>query len=183
MSLSEPPEEVGTGASVMTDPPLPIRTLATGEVVVEPLESVTTTPGKRDVEVTVDPRESVVVKVCSTLTDADAWKAEVVATIVLPRESVDVRITGTITPLATAELASGPEERVPAAMAAGVLVMVLPTELVVVTGLACGREAAEDATMDVTMVLPTELVVVSATVVGAMEETWTEDAACWEVAG
>ena len=75
-SLLAVPDEAGTRASVMIDPLLPTRTLATGDVVVtdEPAESVVTTriAGKRADVVTVSPREFVVVNVWSTLTDADS---------------------------------------------------------------------------------------------------------------
>lgn len=78
----EAPEELGTAASVMIEPPFPILTFATGEVVVtaEPaaLVVVMTTPGKSDDVVIVEPAELVVTKVASTLTDADATKADVV---------------------------------------------------------------------------------------------------------
>lgn len=76
------PEELGTAASVIIEPPFPTLTLATGEVVVtaEPAAFVVvmTTPGKRDDVVIVEPAVLVVTKVASTLTDADATRADVV---------------------------------------------------------------------------------------------------------
>lgn len=172
-SLLEAPEVTGTAASVMTDPLFPTFTLATGdvEITVEPRELVvvTITPGKREAVVMVDPRELVVVKVCSTLTEAEASKAEVVITVLLPSAFVVESTTGISTPLTTVEDALFSDEAVPAVIAAGVLVMVLPTELVVVTGAASVAEPADDTTTDDSTVLPSELVVVTATVVGVME--------------
>jgi len=72
ISLLAVPDDCGTRISVMTEPLLSTRTLATGEVVAEPWASVVTTAAKRAEVVTVSPLEFVVVKVCSTLTDADA---------------------------------------------------------------------------------------------------------------
>jgi cobalamin biosynthesis protein CobT len=137
---------LGTGASteLTTSPFWLTATLATGDVVetVEPRELVvtTTTPGKRAEVVTARPSELVVVKVCSTLTDADCWKAEVVSTTVLPWLFVLDRTTGTITPEAVEAAAE-------------------------VLEAAIWREAVAE----VTMVLPAELVEVMATTVGSME--------------
>jgi cobalamin biosynthesis protein CobT len=137
---------LGTGASteLTTSPFWLTATLATGDVVetVEPRELVvtTTTPGKRAEVVIARPSELVVVKVCSTLTDADCWKAEVVSTTVLPWLFVLDRTTGTITPEAVEAAAE-------------------------VLEAAIWREAVAE----VTTVLPAELVEVMATTVGSME--------------
>lgn len=130
---------------------------------------VTTTPGKREEVVMVSPRELVVVKVWSTVTEAEAWNAEVVITVLLPSAFVVERMTGISTPLTSVADTLAPDETVPAVIAAGVLVMVLPTELVVVTGAASDAEPADDTTTDDSTVLPSELVVVIAIVVGVME--------------
>jgi cobalamin biosynthesis protein CobT len=148
---------LGTGASteLTTSPFWLTATLATGDVVetVEPRELVvtTTTPGKRAEVVIARPSELVVMKVCSTLTDADCWKAEVVSTTVLPWLFVLDRTTGTITPEAVEAAAE-------------------------VLEAAIWREAVAE----VTMVLPAELVEVMATTVGSMElaaELSADDAA------
>lgn len=142
---------LGTGASteLTTSPFWLTATLATGDVVetVEPRELVvtTTTPGKRAEVVIARPSELVVVKVCSTLTDADCWKAEVVSTTVLPWLFVLDRITGTITPPA---VEAGADEAAAELLDAAIW---------------------REAVAEVTIVLPAELVEVMATTVGSME--------------
>lgn len=137
----------------------PTFRVGTGEVVmiVEPwaLVVVRTTPGKREDVVIVFPLELVVVYTASTLTDAEASKAEVVDTTMLPCALVLVMKTGRTTPLASeTEAAVEEAERVPEEMTAPVLVVTLPAEFVLVAVVESGTESAEETVTLESTVLP-----------------------------
>jgi len=93
----------------------------------------------------------------------------VVERTALPSASVEDRTTGTSTPLISDELTLELADRVPAVIAAEVVVIELPAESVVVTGVTSETLAAEDTTTDDSTVLPSEFVVVIGTVVGAID--------------
>lgn len=122
-------------------------------------------PATDEEVVMVEPALLVVVMATSTLADAEAAKREVVSSATLPAESVLEITVGMRTPVSVVPAA----ESVPEEMAAGVLTMVDPSE-VVVTGEGLEAAISEDATTEDSMVLPAELVVVTGIVVGAMEE-------------
>ena len=109
----------------------------------------------------------------TTGTKTPDWAtADVVERTTLPAESVEDTTTGTSVPTdevrtEAADVPAELPETVPAVMAAGVLTIVLPAALVVVTGEGVLAAMTEEITADETMVLPAAFVVVSATVVTA----------------